>query len=125
MLIDAEAKPGDDSIYQLWRASYLKPQCAGACGEIKAELTGRNLWENPLVATQNLKFKVISLFVGVVGGGFFCLFCLISVLPGASSAYRFVAFTNDANGSRPLEMYFTCERMHVATVRAGILEKNM
>jgi chitin synthase len=58
VLIDAGTKPGDDSIYQLWKAFYLNPQCAGACGEIKAELTEGNWWKNPLVATQNFEYKV-------------------------------------------------------------------
>ena len=60
VLIDAGTKPGGDSIYQLWRAFYLNPQCAGACGEIKAELTGGNVFKNPLVATQNFEYKVTN-----------------------------------------------------------------
>lgn len=51
------------------------------------------------------------------------VFGFISVLPGAFSAYRYVALQNDANGVGPLEKYFKGETMHGAD--AGIFEANM
>ncbi len=51
------------------------------------------------------------------------VFGFISVLPGAFSAYRFVALQNDAKGQGPLEKYFKGEKMHGAD--AGIFEANM
>jgi chitin synthase len=59
VLIDAGTKPGGTSIYHLWRAFEVNPQCAGACGEIKTmNGTGGKLLLNPLVATQNFEYKV-------------------------------------------------------------------
>lgn len=59
VLIDAGTKPAPKSIYHLWKAFEINPQCAGACGEIKAMLgtAGKALF-NPLVATQNFEYKV-------------------------------------------------------------------
>lgn len=59
VLIDAGTRPGGTSIYHLWRAFEVNPQCGGACGEIKAMLgKGGHLLLNPLVATQNFEYKV-------------------------------------------------------------------
>ena len=59
VLIDAGTKPGGTSIYHLWKAFEVNPQCAGACGEIKAMTgTAGRLLLNPLVATQNFEYKV-------------------------------------------------------------------
>ncbi|KAI5777136.1 chitin synthase-domain-containing protein [Geopyxis carbonaria] len=120
VLIDAGTKPGKDSIYHLWKAFYQNPQCAGACGEIKAELTGRGLL-NPLVATQNFEYKMSNILDKPLES----VFGFISVLPGAFSAYRYAALQNDAKGEGPLNMYFKGEEMHAGTVDAGILTKNM
>lgn len=59
VLIDAGTRPSGTSIYELWKAFEVNPQCAGACGEIKAMLGpgGKELL-NPLVATQNFEYKV-------------------------------------------------------------------
>jgi chitin synthase len=51
------------------------------------------------------------------------VFGFISVLPGAFSAYRYVALQNDAKGEGPLEKYFKGEKMHGAD--AGIFTANM
>jgi chitin synthase len=51
------------------------------------------------------------------------VFGFISVLPGAFSAYRYVALTNDKNGVGPLEKYFKGEKMHGAD--AGMFTANM
>lgn len=50
-------------------------------------------------------------------------FGFITVLPGAFSAYRYVALQNDKTGQGPLEKYFKGEKMHGAN--AGIFTANM
>ncbi|KAE9378105.1 glycosyltransferase family 2 protein [Stipitochalara longipes BDJ] len=120
VLLDAGTKPGKDSIYHLWKAFDLEPMCAGACGEIKAMLGpgGKNLL-NPLVATQNFEYKMSNILDKPLESAF----GFISVLPGAFSAYRFVALQNDKAGNGPLEKYFAGEKMHGAN--AGIFTANM
>jgi chitin synthase len=120
VLIDAGTKPGGSSIYHLWKAFDLEPMCAGACGEIKAMLGtgGKNLL-NPLVATQNFEYKMSNILDKPLESAF----GFISVLPGAFSAYRYVALQNDKNGQGPLEKYFAGEKMHGAN--AGIFTANM
>ncbi|QSZ36765.1 hypothetical protein DSL72_006648 [Monilinia vaccinii-corymbosi] len=120
VLIDAGTKPGRDSIYHLWKAFDLEPRCAGACGEIKAMLGtgGKNLL-NPLVATQNFEYKMSNILDKPLESSF----GFISVLPGAFSAYRYVALQNDKAGNGPLEKYFAGEKMHGAN--AGIFTANM
>jgi chitin synthase len=120
VLIDAGTKPGKDSIYHLWKAFDLEPNCAGACGEIKAMLGpgGKNLL-NPLVATQNFEYKMSNILDKPLESAF----GFISVLPGAFSAYRYLALQNDKTGNGPLEKYFAGEKMHGAN--AGIFTANM
>ncbi|KFY28642.1 hypothetical protein V493_02825 [Pseudogymnoascus sp. VKM F-4281 (FW-2241)] len=120
VLIDAGTRPGKDSIYQLWKAFDLEPNCAGACGEIKAMLGpgGKNLM-NPLVATQNFEYKMSNILDKPLESAF----GFISVLPGAFSAYRYIALQNDKLGQGPLEKYFAGEKMHGAN--AGIFTANM
>ena len=120
VLIDAGTRPGGRSIYHLWKAFDLEPMCAGACGEIKAMLGpgGKNLI-NPLVATQNFEYKMSNILDKPLESAF----GFISVLPGAFSAYRFVALQNDKAGNGPLEKYFAGETMHGAN--AGVFTANM
>ncbi|KAK3326377.1 chitin synthase 3 [Apodospora peruviana] len=120
VLIDAGTKPGGNSIYHLWKAFDLEPMCAGACGEIKALLgtAGKNL-VNPLVATQNFEYKMSNILDKPLESAF----GFISVLPGAFSAYRYVALQNDKNGQGPLEKYFAGEKLHGGD--AGIFTANM
>lgn len=119
VLIDAGTRPGKDSIYHLWRAFDLEPMCGGACGEIKVMLDrGKNLI-NPLVATQNFEYKMSNILDKPLESAF----GFISVLPGAFSAYRYVALQNDKNGQGPLEKYFAGEKLHGAN--AGIFTANM
>lgn len=120
VLIDAGTKPGKDSIYHLWKAFDLEPNCGGACGEIKAMLGpgGKNLL-NPLVATQNFEYKMSNILDKPLESAF----GFISVLPGAFSAYRYVALQNGQDGQGPLEKYFAGEKMHGAN--AGIFTANM
>ncbi|KAK3944068.1 chitin synthase 3 [Diplogelasinospora grovesii] len=120
VLIDAGTKPGGNSIYHLWKAFDLEPMCAGACGEIKAMLgTGGKNLINPLVATQNFEYKMSNILDKPLESAF----GFISVLPGAFSAYRYVALQNDKNGQGPLEKYFAGEKLHGGD--AGIFTANM
>lgn len=120
VLIDAGTKPGGNSIYHLWKAFDLEPMCAGACGEIKAMLgTGGKNLVNPLVAAQNFEYKMSNILDKPLESAF----GFISVLPGAFSAYRYVALQNDKNGHGPLEKYFAGETLHGAG--AGIFTANM
>ncbi|KAF2007635.1 glycosyltransferase family 2 protein [Amniculicola lignicola CBS 123094] len=119
VLIDAGTKPGKDSIYQLWKAFDLEPMCAGACGEIKAMLEHGKKLLNPLVATQNFEYKMSNILDKPLESAF----GFITVLPGAFSAYRYVALQNDKTGNGPLEKYFAGEKMHGAN--AGIFTANM
>ena len=119
VLIDAGTKPGKDSIYKLWKAFDLEPMCAGACGEIKAMLDHGKTLINPLVAAQNFEYKMSNILDKPLESAF----GFISVLPGAFSAYRFMALQNDKTGQGPLEKYFAGEKMHGAN--AGIFTANM
>lgn len=119
VLIDAGTKPGKDSIYHLWKAFDIEPMCAGACGEIKVMLSGGKKLINPLVATQNFEYKMSNILDKPLESAF----GFISVLPGAFSAYRYVALQNDKTGQGPLEKYFKGEKMHGAD--ADIFTANM
>lgn len=119
VLLDAGTKPGKDSIYHLWKAFDLEPLCAGACGEIKVMLSAGKKLLNPLVATQNFEYKMSNILDKPLESAF----GFISVLPGAFSAYRYIALQNDKNGDGPLEKYFAGEKMHGAN--AGIFTANM
>jgi chitin synthase len=119
VLIDAGTRPGRSSVYDLWKAFDREPMCGGACGEIKAMLEkGKNLI-NPLVAAQNFEYKMSNILDKPLESAF----GFITVLPGAFSAYRFVALQNDKTGQGPLERYFLGEKMHGAN--AGIFTANM
>lgn len=115
VLLDAGTKPGPDSIYHLKRAFDLNDHCAGACGEIKAD--SRNLIK-PLVAAQNFEYKMSNILDKPMESAF----GFISVLPGAFSAYRYLALQNDKEGNGPLQKYFAGEKM---PKNAGIFTKNM
>jgi chitin synthase len=119
VLLDAGTKPGRDSIYHLWRAFDLEPMCGGACGEIKVMLSHGKKLINPLVATQNFEYKMSNILDKPLESAF----GFITVLPGAFSAYRYVALQNDKTGQGPLEKYFAGEKMHGAN--AGIFTANM
>jgi chitin synthase len=118
VLLDAGTRPGDDSIYKLWRAFEIDDKCGGACGEIKAMLEGGKNLVNPLIAAQNFEYKMSNILDKPMESAF----GFISVLPGAFSAYRFIALQNDKRGEGPLEKYFDGEKHHLD---AGIFTKNM
>jgi chitin synthase len=121
VLLDAGTRPGGNSIYHLWKAFDLEPMCGGACGEIKAMLgTGGKNLVNPIVAAQNFEYKMSNILDKPLESAF----GFISVLPGAFSAYRYVALQNDKNGKGPLEKYFLGETLH-GGADAGLFESNM
>jgi chitin synthase len=108
VLLDAGTMPGSNSIYKLWNAFDQNANVAGACGEIKAQVSkkgwavGSKIW-NPLVATQNFEYKMSNILDKPLESAF----GFISVLPGAFSAYKWVALQGE-----PIEKYFEGEKMH-------------
>ncbi|EGV63258.1 Chitin synthase, class 2 [Yamadazyma tenuis] len=106
VLLDVGTKPDNHAIYNLWKAFDRDSNVAGAAGEIKA-MKGKG-WinlTNPLVASQNFEYKMSNILDKPLES----LFGYISVLPGALSAYRYIALTNHDDGSGPLDAYFKGE----------------
>jgi len=120
VLLDVGTMPGPTSIYHLWKAFDINSNVAGACGEIVAlkGKYGQNLI-NPLVAAQNFEYKMSNILDKPLES----VFGYITVLPGAFSAYRYIALQNDAKGEGPLQKYFLGEKMHGAG--ADIFTANM
>lgn len=108
ILLDCGTQPSGKSLYNLWKEFDNDPQVAGACGEIKAKLRKRQILTNPLVYGQNFEYKISNILDKPTES----VFGFISVLPGAFSAYRYVALQNDINGRGPLEKYFKGEFLH-------------
>jgi chitin synthase len=109
ILLDVGTKPGDDSLYHLWKAFDRDSSVAGAAGEIRAA-KGRAWLQllNPLVASQNFEYKMSNILDKPLES----VFGYITVLPGALSAYRFHALQNDETGHGPLSQYFKGETLH-------------
>ena len=108
VLLDVGTQPGPTSIYHLWKAFDINSNVGGACGEIVA-LKGKwglNLL-NPLVAAQNFEYKISNILDKPLES----VFGYITVLPGAFSAYRYIALQNDAKGEGPLQKYFLGEKL--------------
>lgn len=109
ILLDVGTKPGDNSLYHLWKAFDNDSNVAGAAGEIKA---GKGkAWLgllNPLVASQNFEYKMSNILDKPLES----VFGYITVLPGALSAYRYHALQNDESGHGPLSQYFKGETLH-------------
>jgi len=120
ILLDVGTMPGPTSIYHLWKAFDINSNVGGACGEIVAlkGKYGQNLI-NPLVAAQNFEYKMSNILDKPLES----VFGYISVLPGAFSAYRYIALQNDVTGEGPLQKYFLGEKMHGAG--ADIFTANM
>ncbi|GAA5809306.1 Chitin synthase, class 1 [Mucor flavus] len=127
ILLDVGTRPGNSSIYQLWKVFHRNPLVGGACGEIRAMLgTACCQLLNPLVAAQNFEYKMSNILDKPLES----VFGYISVLPGAFSAYRYAALKNDVNGHGPLEKYFFGEDLHgsknnEAINKTGLFEANM
>ncbi|RDB15269.1 Chitin synthase 4 [Hypsizygus marmoreus] len=120
ILLDVGTMPGPTSIYHLWKAFDINSNVGGACGEIVAlkGKWGRHLF-NPLVAAQNFEYKMSNILDKPLES----VFGYITVLPGAFSAYRYIALQNDPTGEGPLQKYFLGEKMHGAG--ADIFTANM
>lgn len=120
VLIDVGTMPGPTSIYHLWKAFDINSNVGGACGEIVAlkGKYGQHLL-NPLVAAQNFEYKISNILDKPLES----VFGYITVLPGAFSAYRYIALQNDVAGQGPLQKYFLGETMHGAG--ADIFTANM
>lgn len=108
MLLDCGTQPSGKALYHLWKEFDNNPRVAGACGEIKASLKKRQFLTNPLVYGQNFEYKISNILDKPTES----VFGFISVLPGAFSAYRWVALQNDLSGHGPLEKYFKGEFLH-------------
>lgn len=120
ILLDVGTKPGPTSIYHLWKTFDADSNIGGACGEIKA-MKGKGGVQllNPLVAAQNFEYKMSNILDKPLES----VFGYISVLPGALSAYRYIALKNGEDGKGPLDSYFKGESLHGAG--AGVFTANM
>ncbi|KAK6198627.1 Chs2 chitin synthase [Scheffersomyces amazonensis] len=108
ILLDCGTQPSGKALYHLWKEFDRDHRVAGACGEIKASLKKRQMLTNPIVYGQNFEYKISNILDKPMES----VFGFISVLPGAFSAYRYIALQNDINGKGPLEKYFKGEFLH-------------
>jgi chitin synthase len=106
ILLDVGTKPDNHAIYNLWKAFDKDSNVAGAAGEIKA-MKGKGWMNltNPLVASQNFEYKLSNILDKPLES----VFGYITVLPGALSAYRYIALKNQDDGTGPLASYFKGE----------------
>ncbi|SNX81787.1 Chitin synthase 4 [Melanopsichium pennsylvanicum] len=122
VLLDVGTMPRPRSIYHLWKAFDINSNVGGACGEIVA-LKGK-YWSallNPLVAAQNFEYKMSNILDKPLES----VFGYITVLPGAFSAYRYIALQNDSQGQGPLCSYFKGETLHGGQSDADVFTSNM
>ncbi|KAA1088175.1 Chitin synthase, class 3 [Puccinia graminis f. sp. tritici] len=108
VLLDVGTKPGPRSLYHLWKCMDLNSNVGGACGGMCAmKSKGWLGLLNPLVAAQNFEYKMSNILDKPTES----VFGYISVLPGAFSAYRYIALKNDEIGRGPLVSYFKGETL--------------
>ncbi|KAK9480007.1 chitin synthase-domain-containing protein [Lipomyces japonicus] len=120
VLLDVGTKPGNTSLYHLWKTFDQDSNVAGASGEIRA-MPGKG-WRNllnPIVAAQNFEYKMSNILDKPMES----VFGYVTVLPGALSAYRYIALQNDSNGHGPLAQYFKGEKL--AGKDADVFTANM
>ncbi|OXB33726.1 chitin synthase [Cryptococcus neoformans] len=110
ILLDVGTQPAPKSIYHLWKAFDVNSNVGGACGEI-ATFKGKT-WRsllNPLVAAQAFEYKMSNILDKPLES----LFGYCTVLPGAFSAYRWIALQNNGDGrTGPLASYFAGEQLN-------------
>ncbi|KAI8369071.1 chitin synthase 1 [Blakeslea trispora] len=121
VLLDVGTRPGSTSIYHLWKAFDTNENVGGACGEV-CVMKGTACMDllNPLVAGQNFEYKMSNILDKPLES----VFGYISVLPGAFSAYRYLAIQNDIHGAGPLQKYFLGEK-HDESGQSDIFTANM
>ncbi|EIW67717.1 hypothetical protein TREMEDRAFT_11732, partial [Tremella mesenterica DSM 1558] len=120
VLLDVGTRPAPKSLYYLWKAFDLNSKVGGACGEI-ATFKGKT-WRsllNPLVAAQCFEYKMSNILDKPMES----LFGYCTVLPGAFSAYRWIALQNNPDGTGPLASYFQGEQL--GTGKADTFTANM
>ncbi|KAF8331087.1 glycosyltransferase family 2 protein [Cantharellus anzutake] len=121
VLIDVGTRPASKSIYHLWKTFDLNSNVGGACGEV-AVYKGPQWREllNPLVAAQNFEYKMSNILDKPLES----TLGYITVLPGAFSAYRYIALQNDNTERGPLASYFRGEVAGFGH-QQGIFSSNM
>ncbi|KAI9304356.1 chitin synthase-domain-containing protein [Cunninghamella echinulata] len=104
VLLDVGTRPGNTSIYELWKVFDRHPNVGAACGELRVLLgTLNHQILHPLIGAQHFEYKMAAMLDKPMES----VFGMISVLPGAFSAYRFDALQNDINQRGPLASYFS------------------
>ncbi|KAF0480855.1 glycosyltransferase family 2 protein [Gigaspora margarita] len=83
VFIKAGTKPGERSIYNLWK-TFLNPQIAGTCGRL---ISMKDKTINPISCTQMFEHEISN----ILDKPFESIFGYITYLPEEFSAYRYCA----------------------------------